>query len=123
MKIWSTGDVYTPNVLAVRLLLAAANLEWNNRCVIFKLIFAIDGRCIPYRIALRWMSLDRTAEKSTMVQIIFTWANVDTYQCRHMASLGRNELIIKLSFIFQYSVLYRVVKLYLPPTQEHKCMA
>ena len=47
------------------------------------------------------MSLDLTDDKSTLVQEwlgavrqqAITWANVDPDLCRHMASLGHNELI------------------------------
>ena len=43
------------------------------------------------------MSLDLTDDKSTLVQVMawqqaITWANVDPDLCRHMASLGPNEL-------------------------------
>ena len=45
-------------------------------------------------IALIWISLDFIHGKSTLVQVqqATTRANVDPYQCRHMESLGRNEL-------------------------------
>ena len=39
------------------------------------------------------MSLDPTEDKSTLVrQQAITWASVDLDLCRHMASLGHNEL-------------------------------
>ena len=56
---------------------------------------------ISYEIALRWVSLDLTDDKSTLGQVMawcrqattITWANFDPDQCRHMASLGHNELM------------------------------
>ena len=46
------------------------------------------------------MSMDLTDDKSTLVQVMvgavrqhaITWANIDLDLCRHMASLGLNEL-------------------------------
>ena len=46
------------------------------------------------------MFLDLTDDKSTLVQVMLgairqqaiTWANVDPDLCRHVASLGHNEL-------------------------------
>ena len=48
-------------------------------------------------IALRWMSLDLTGDKSTLIKVMswgsgqqsFTWANI----CRHMASQGHNGFL------------------------------
>ena len=48
------------------------------------------------------MPLNSTDDKSTMVQVMawcrqaqaIAWANVDPDLCRHMVSLGPNELII-----------------------------
>ena len=52
------------------------------------------GWGISYDIALRWMPLDLTDDKSTLAtrQPTITWAYVDPDLCRHMASLGHNEL-------------------------------
>ena len=38
--------------------------------VIFKLILVIDGWATSSKIAFRWMSLDFTDEKSTLVQLV-----------------------------------------------------
>ena len=54
------------------------------------LVLVIYGWCIFCEIAIRWMKLDLTDDKSTLVQV---WANVDPDLCRHVASLGHNELI------------------------------
>ena len=51
----------------------------------------IGGWDIFSKIALRWMSMDLTDDKSTLVLVI-TWANVDIDLCRHMVSLVHNEL-------------------------------
>ena len=55
---------------------------------------------VSNEIALRWMPLDLTDDKSTLVQVLawchqatsHTWANVDPDLCHQMASLGLNEL-------------------------------
>ena len=80
--------------------MAPGKFEWNFRGVIFKRILVIDGWRISCEIALIWMSLDFTDDQSTLVQVMacavrqqaITWANVDPDICRHMASLGHNEL-------------------------------
>ena len=69
--------------------------------MVFKLILVIDGWDISHEISSRWMSLDLTDNKSTMVQVVawcrqqqaITWANVDQDLCPQMASLGHNKLI------------------------------
>ena len=61
------------------------------------------GWGISYEIALRWMTLDLTGDKSTLVQVmawccqasrqqVIIWSNVDPDLCRQMASLGLNVL-------------------------------
>ena len=68
--------------------------------MIFNLILVIGGGGISCEIVLRKMSSDLTDDKSTLVQFgavrqqAITWANVDPDPCRHMASLGHNELKI-----------------------------
>ena len=61
----------------------------------------IDGWGIFYEIILKWISLDLTDDKSTMVQVmacgavrqqVITWITVDPDLCLHMASLGHIEL-------------------------------
>ena len=42
----------------------------NFREVIFKLILVTDGWGVSYKIALRWMPLDLTDDKSTLVQLM-----------------------------------------------------
>ena len=44
-------------------------VKWNFREVIFKLILVIDGWVFSCKIALRWMQMDLTDEKSTLVQV------------------------------------------------------
>ena len=61
----------------------------------------IDGWVISCELAFRWMSLDLTDDKSTLVQVMawcrqakaITWAYVDRDLFRHVALLGPNELI------------------------------
>ena len=68
----------------------------------FKLILVIHDWDTSYDIALRWVSLYLTDDKSTLVQVMagairqqaITWTNVDPDLCRHKASLGHNELTV-----------------------------
>ena len=67
------------------------------------------------KIDLGWMLQNLTNEKWTLVQVMLirqqttTWANADPDLCRHMASLGHNELIRKICDyvhgIWQYQTL------------------
>ena len=50
--------------------LAPERFEWKFRQVIFKLFSVNDGWSIPREIALRWMTLDFTDDKSTSVQVM-----------------------------------------------------
>ena len=80
--------------------LTPGKFEWNFRHIIFKQNLVIDGWGISCEIALIWMSLDFVDDQSTFVQIwlgairqqAITGANVDPDLCRHMGSLGPNEL-------------------------------
>ena len=57
--------------------LAPGKFEWNWRKVIFKLISVIDGWGISCKIALRWMPLDLTDDKSILVQVM-AWCHQAT---------------------------------------------
>ena len=50
--------------------LAPGKFEWNFRYLIFQIISVIDGWGIPCELALRWMSLDLSDDKSTLVQVM-----------------------------------------------------
>ena len=50
--------------------LAPDKFEWNFRHLIFRIISVIDGWGISSELALRWMSLDLTEDKSTLVQVM-----------------------------------------------------
>ena len=50
--------------------LAPERFQFNNRKVIFKLALVNGGWGISYEIALRWMPLDLTDDKSTLVQVM-----------------------------------------------------
>ena len=50
--------------------LAPRIFEQNFRSMIFKLILVIDGSCVSCEIAVRWISLDFTDDKSTLVQVM-----------------------------------------------------
>ena len=47
--------------------LAPGKFEWNFRSEIFKQILVINGWDVYSEIALRWMSLDLTDDKATLV--------------------------------------------------------
>ena len=50
--------------------LAPGKFEWNFRYLIFKIILVIDGWGISCEFALRWMSLNLTADKPTLLQVM-----------------------------------------------------
>ena len=81
-------------------LLAPWIFAWNVMYVTFKPSLVIDGWGISGEIALSWWSLDSLMISQYWVgwwlgavrQQAITWAYVDPDLCRHMASLGHNEL-------------------------------
>ena len=83
--------------------LAPERFQFNFRLVIFKLILVNGAWGISDEIALRWMPLDLTNDKSTLVQVM-AWCHQATSHdmskcwpldlCCQMASLGLNELIL-----------------------------
>ena len=60
--------------------LAPERFKQNFRLVIFKLISVIDGWGISCKIALRWMPLQLTDDKSTLVQVM-AWYSQATSHC------------------------------------------
>ena len=50
--------------------MAPGKFEWNFRYLIFQIISVIGGWDISCELALRWMSLDLTDDKSTLVQVM-----------------------------------------------------
>ena len=52
----------------------------------------IDDWGISCETALIWMPLDIIDDKSTLLQQAITWSYVDPDLCRHILSLGHNEL-------------------------------
>ena len=50
--------------------LAAGRFQRNYRKVIFQLILVIDGLSISCKIVLKWMPMDLTDGKSTLVQVM-----------------------------------------------------
>ena len=50
--------------------LAPGKFEWHFRYLISQIISVIDGWGISFELALRWMSLDLTDNKSTLVQVM-----------------------------------------------------
>ena len=50
--------------------LAPGKFEWNFRYLIFQIISVTDGWVISSELALGWMSLNLTDDKSTLVQVM-----------------------------------------------------
>ena len=50
--------------------LAPGKSEWNFRSLIFQIISVIDGWVTSWELTLRWMSLDLTDDKLTLVQVM-----------------------------------------------------
>ena len=50
--------------------MAPGKFEWYFRNLIFQIISVFDGWGISCEFALRWMSLDHTDDKSTLVQVM-----------------------------------------------------
>ena len=57
--------------------LAPGRFQWNFVWIIFKLISVIGGRDIASEIVLRWISLDLSDDKSTLVQAM-AWCHQAT---------------------------------------------
>ena len=57
--------------------LAPGIFDYNFRQLIFNLILVIDVWGVFYEIALRWVSLDLTEGKSTLVQVM-AWSHQAT---------------------------------------------
>ena len=97
--------------------LAPGKIEWNFRYLIFQMISVIDGWGISWELALRWMSLDLTDDKSTLVQVM-AWCRQATShylsQCwpRSLSPYGvtrpqwvkHSTLIRKRSLLLDYFV-------------------
>ena len=71
--------------------LAPGRFKVNFRWVIFNLILVVNGWGISYEIALRWMLLDLTDDKSTLVQVM-AWY-------RQAASLILTEPVLTQIFV------------------------
>ena len=57
--------------------LSPGKFEWNFGYLILQIISVIDGWVISCELALRWMSLDLTDDKSTLVQVM-AWCHQAT---------------------------------------------
>ena len=95
--------------------LAPGRFKFNLRLVIFKLTWVNGGWGISYEIALRWMPLDLTDDKSTSVQVM-AWCRQATShylsQCwpRSMSPNGitRPQWVNRVSCFFN-TVQYNMV--------------
>ena len=61
-------------------LLTPRRFEWNFRKVIFQVILLIVGWVITCEIAFRWLALDLTNDKSTLVQVV-AWSHQTLSHC------------------------------------------
>ena len=84
-------------------------IAWTPPTAIYRAytVLVNGGWGISYEIALGWMPLDLTDEKSTLVQVM-AWcrqatshylSQFDPDKCCHMASLGHNELTHCISIL------------------------
>ena len=73
MYILDSGGIQNPVAINS---LAPERFEQNPKKVLLKLISVSDGLGISFETTLRWVSLDWTDDRSTLVQVI-TWADVD----------------------------------------------
>ena len=73
------------------------------RSVIFNLNLVVCGWCITCKIALRWMSLDLTDDKSILVQVI-VWCHKATGHCHSF--LDQIYIIFLISFLHNTMMWY-----------------
>ena len=87
MSLWYPVNVHSHDTLIGKWVVGFKNIksfaphriEWNFREVHLKLILLIDGTRIPCEIAPRWMALDFTNEKSSLVQVMASCRRVHTF--------------------------------------------
>ena len=63
--------------------LAPGIFELNFRKVIFKLILVIDGWSFYHEIAIRWLPLNITDDKSTLAQVMVWWRQAASHYRSH----------------------------------------
>ena len=83
-------------------LLAPGTFEWNFRYIIFKLNLAIYGSNILFDIALGWMSLDPTDDKSALVWVM-AWCHQAT---SHYLSQSRPRFVSPYGFTRPQWLIY-----------------
>ena len=77
-------------VIQTHRVLAPGNLEWNFRKAVFKLNLVIDDWGTSCEVALGWMLLDLTDDKSTLVQVM-AWCRQAT---SHYLSQGWPRIML-----------------------------
>ena len=95
--------------------LVPGKFEWNFRYSILQIISVIDGWGISSELALRWMSLDLTDDKSTLVKVM-AWCRQATShylsQCwprslsPYGVTRGPNELKMQFSNLFYWFEIF-----------------
>ena len=68
--VWATGCI---------IYLASGKFKWNLRLVISELTSVVDSWGSSCKIALRWMSLDLTDDKSALVQVMAWCSQAGSY--------------------------------------------
>ena len=101
--------------------LAPGKFEWNFRYLILQIISVSDGWGISCELVLRWMSLDLTDDKSSLVQVM-AW-------CRQYQTQKQNfsfkEFYLKMLFAIAYFVqdpLWLTTKFILISWFGNKCL-
>ena len=77
MTLWTTLQWQQQNLNAPFNSLAPGKFEWHFRYLISQIISVIDGWGISCELAFRWMPLDLTDDKSTLVQVM-AWCHQAT---------------------------------------------
>ena len=99
--------------------LAAGGFQWNFRWIIFKIILEIGGWGISYEIALTWISLYLTDDKSTLVQVM-TWcpqaASHYLNKCRprSMSTCGVPEPQWVNIFYYYFHIVFLIISTTIP---------
>ena len=94
--------------------LAPGRFQWNFRWIIFKILLEIGGWGISYEIALTWISLYLTDDKSTLVQVM-TWCPqaashyVNNCRPRSMSTCGVPGPQWVNNFFYYFHIVFLII--------------
>ena len=100
---WQGGNVKSACIICVLAAIKVNSLTpgrfWLNFRLIFKLILVNGGWDISYQIALRWIALDLTDDKSTLVRVMARSHYLSQYWPRFMSpnDVTRPQWVISLA--------------------------